>query len=1106
VGDNNMRTYVKATDKKLRESPNSGDFFVKAATPGVNSIESFESLEEGQGQFSIDGNTEQIEKVFGVNQLELIEGFSDDASKENFHDITANADSLLANVTSGGLRKDLSLYFDADEPAMGGEWSGYIRQGNAPRGPYGQLALSEHDEFDTGAWSMLRQHAKLHRAGSKIRRSSGAGNTFLLPNSTDDSDYNDDDYPGWNQQKRVLAPIILRGAMILSVGADDLNGQTEGLTALDRNGNTINTVRANLNMGILPRPNNGITPTFSQNTMRYTQNNYLLNFGALPLVTLWNPYNVALRIPDGFLVKIEGTGTTLDVDVNGSSLSFQWAATSADGLERRTPARGIFFNGNNFEIPPGATATFGPDLSRNPAPSRASQYFEAIHLESPSDFDQMLSARPPFNGGFTYNSLLNSGRSADDGYAAGGGEDFAPFGRLSGFFADASDTLLIRVNEDSPFGEEKENQSSDPNAYEGLANYEIFSGLGFALAGGEVVGGDYNNFYNRDPDSAKILSKVNWRADTGNPVTTASSGLGGAIDIPMSRLTTGERYFFASVDLRLKSLDSSGLDQDANPNATWLHSIPSHSYNGLTHLGTALDLGEGVTSPTAIATDAASRAYTMNFAQLDGDILSFSNTQYQLDLVDDEGLVFFFGKSYQEGQSRAIAAEIPLAPLQSIAQFMHSPMIPIDSSRWSNLNVQNLAVSNSYANPMVEMDQIIFPLEHPSDPKDKNYDGWKVWMDFEMNKFASNWRGHPDLDGNRWVEVHESTDWEDQFIPIRFTDRSYIANTLLWDDFFLSGIDDYRGRFIRRLSGENGRRTNQVIEDFVTGENDLPNASFRYESRGLEDSSIIEKLENEESNYLHSAEHIVQEGGFNINSLSVKAWRAFLASNLGKSMAATNEDGDPEQEVLDLSTKEEYIISRYTVSTNPGAKDEWQWTQPNKITSADLDDLAEKIVQEVADRGPFRSIGEFVNRRVDSANPDFAVKGALQAALDKSTINADLMSEIVDTSGTEYKFPDAAQVSQHTGSPEYVMQGDLLNSLGPVIQSRSDSFTIRAYGESADGRAKAWCEAQVSRSIDYVDSAGNEPHETITDLNSTNQNFGRQFRLKSLRWLEPSEV
>jgi hypothetical protein len=57
---------------------------------------------------------------------------------------------------------------------------------------------------------------------------------------------------------------------------------------------------------------------------------------------------------------------------------------------------------------------------------------------------------------------------------------------------------------------------------------------------------------------------------------------------------------------------------------------------------------------------------------------------------------------------------------------------------------------------------------------------------------------------------------------------------------------------------------------------------------------------------------------------------------------------------------------------------------------------------------------------------------------------------------------------------------DVLNSIGPNLTARSDTFVIRAYGEAFDNNGqsigKAWIEVVAQRSTDYIALANEEPN------------------------------
>ena len=97
------------------------------------------------------------------------------------------------------------------------------------------------------------------------------------------------------------------------------------------------------------------------------------------------------------------------------------------------------------------------------------------------------------------------------------------------------------------------------------------------------------------------------------------------------------------------------------------------------------------------------------------------------------------------------------------------------------------------------------------------------------------------------------------------------------------------------------------------------------------------------------------------------------------------------------------------------------------------------------------------------------------------------------------------------GAPSMLTQGDLMTALAPVATVHGDTFKIRSYGEvtTPDGKtilARAWCEAVVQRSMNFVDPV-DLPETPIASLTSqANKAFGRRFNVVSFRWLNESEL
>jgi hypothetical protein len=113
------------------------------------------------------------------------------------------------------------------------------------------------------------------------------------------------------------------------------------------------------------------------------------------------------------------------------------------------------------------------------------------------------------------------------------------------------------------------------------------------------------------------------------------------------------------------------------------------------------------------------------------------------------------------------------------------------------------------------------------------------------------------------------------------------------------------------------------------------------------------------------------------------------------------------------------------------------------------------------------------------------------------------------------------------GAPGNLLQSDLLQSLGSALATRSDTFTLRCFGESvlpSGETGVAWMEVVVQRTPEFIDRA--DPAETgssaakplgfgvpTTTDPTTNRNLsllnhilGRRFKVTSMRWLKTDEI
>ena len=135
VGDENCKAQINRRDLLARESnPAVADLLASFASPGATGFKALAKYE------SFDTNSAATDKCITRDQLALMVP-SGTQPEELFHDITPYAQSLLTNVTTGSLRKDLSLFLERTNIDWLKAWKTANWQ-TAPLGPNGKIALS----------------------------------------------------------------------------------------------------------------------------------------------------------------------------------------------------------------------------------------------------------------------------------------------------------------------------------------------------------------------------------------------------------------------------------------------------------------------------------------------------------------------------------------------------------------------------------------------------------------------------------------------------------------------------------------------------------------------------------------------------------------------------------------------------------------------------------------------------------------------------------------------------------------------------------------------------------------------------------------------------
>ncbi|MGC6466964.1 MAG: hypothetical protein ACON5N_15395 [Akkermansiaceae bacterium] len=321
-------------------------------------------------------------------------------------------------------------------------------------------------------------------------------------------------------------------------------------------------------------------------------------------------------------------------------------------------------------------------------------------------------------------------------------------------------------------------------------------------------------------------------------------------------------------------------------------------------------------------------------------------------------------------------------------------------------------------------------------------------------------------------------------------DLSFEVNHNLWSDFFVTGATKSQiANFAQDPIGKPLDNGNFVLWD---------------QSRGVDDDL---------QDFFRAAGRLMVEGGFDVHSTSKAAWKALLSST--RDVGYGSEGRSPFPRTLfpqgDENKKAEYTTAMFTGFRS--------------LSDQEIDSFAEAIVREVKVRAPFFGLSDFVNRRL--ADDETGRRGALENALENSLPNRGMDGRFpIDRSELKSQGPIIAQgnprqsttvpmfqenlpASTGYGTPGYITQGDVLQVIGSTLTTRSDTFTVRAYGESKDVngnvQARAWCEAIVQRTPEPI------APDTVTGMNprdatGSETDFGRRFRTVSFRWLARDEV
>ncbi|BCU79397.1 hypothetical protein [Luteolibacter sp. LG18] len=268
-------------------------------------------------------------------------------------------------------------------------------------------------------------------------------------------------------------------------------------------------------------------------------------------------------------------------------------------------------------------------------------------------------------------------------------------------------------------------------------------------------------------------------------------------------------------------------------------------------------------------------------------------------------------------------------------------------------------------------------------------------------------------------------------------------------------------------------------------------------------------LKEGEDGFRGNAAGLLLDGAFNINSTDPEAWAAFLASTCDLTIAGQNVPSAAYARVLTSPSGE--------VTATTAEDGQSQYTGFRGLKPDEIRQLSVQIVEQIKARGPATSLADFVNRSVNDGAPiEQRVKGALQAAIDATSINAKLRGTSGNRVIAEGNVDSLYETKAFAGdiaacAPGYLTQADLLTRLGGAISARSDTFVIRSRGEALDANGKveavAMLETTVQRMPGYLDDTVDARTEYASlAVGSPARLFGRAFQIVSTRWLNSRDI
>ncbi len=1000
---------------------------------------------------------EEPEKLLSLASLPLLSNASQSAGMPYFYDVTTSSYSLPINVRTGGLKQDLCLLLNR-ESLKGTDFAARADQ-DCPIAENKDIPSGTERNMPIGSWQNLHAYYNCWPDGSAQDSSNF---TSRLLGSVE------------NAYTRMSGCVYDGNSLSYTDNPDN---------APTSSGRTVYDTRAMLEQGsraagyartpvMLAFMNNFGLVTEAQEGVKVEEEQiYTLSMCFAPMFLWWNPYNVPMKVRSKQLwaqsVPYKTTWIQTYSNSSKNQIAYKWstyAMHQTDGQAGFGKDWGNYFqqslndNENDIEFAPGEILFFSPGKAR-----------VKDDYSRPFSNPWTLGYHPSSVAG--YKALFYSARSPKNVAAS------------ESNIRDGVYYVRLRLGQDSAGSYETDGWHFAPqrrecvtllNGYNGAdtAVYEDTGDGKRAMSPQRYLLGWYNP---SSPEASTVFCDEN-----RNDSVWSADGSQSDNSIP---------YFIAALGVVAKSgnpnMDSRVFTGKDYRTKTWQHSNPAFWGSMLVdpddqerqyhpYQLAALNVGAGL---NAAPMDNIGNNGVLGITS-DGEQVSYVSV-LELPVHPPFSLAGLSGMRLQPGWYTSTSASSDYRSLAQMRRVQYQSGVP------------GVGIGNAFADPCLP----------PGD----------VYV-FHENNISRNTGGNGQLFSD-------------------FYDHGLLINDAMWDRWFCSSISDMP-------DARGTRKAQDVAENFLSGKEALPVSRYKKAHSAVRDEEIIRRI-MEKDGWKTIAQYLMIDGGFNVNSVSEEAWASVLQGLAKRQLVSNVGNGGRLSEVESNKARQQVLFSRFMVSTSDKSIDSLggysmmqgstelrrsggmlsAWGEVRMLEPESIRELARQIVKQVRKRGPFLNMSDFINRRLDPSGSDDALKGALQAAIDETDIN-DAFDEVYaarGNSGDLFRFPKAEEGSIYTAAPGYLIQSDVLTSLGNILTVRDDTFTVRAYGCVKNARnailAQAWCEAIVQRTVDYVDPS-NSATESEYDpdgnrekgLTAANRAMGRQFRIVSFKWLDAWDI